>query len=40
MEKLITTNFLHVNNKEESDAKKVRMGEGKEKGTEKVKKGY
>ena len=40
MEKIITTNFLHVNNEEESDKKKVRMREGEEEGTVKVKKGY
>ena len=37
LEKIIMTMFLHVNSKEESDTKKVRMREGEEM---KVKKGY
>ena len=39
LEKIITTKFLHVNNEEESDTKKVRIREGEEKGTVKVKRG-
>ena len=38
MEKIITTKFLQV--KKKVTEKKVRMREGEEKGTEKVKKGY
>ena len=40
LEKIIMTMFLHVNSKEESDTKKVRMREGEEKRKEKVKKSY
>ena len=34
------TMFLHVNNEEESETKKVRLREGEKKRTVKVKKGY